>query len=319
MEWAMVQDWSNFISASDVDVLLRAHDGDCALLCLWCARTGSRDLERAARDLCMTRSQVDAAAEKLGRMLPAFFRSSPGTESAEDPEKPSSDPSGRKRNPVLPPADELPEYTSEEIASCSEKDGSFRAVLDLAETLLGKGLTKHDMSRLLGIYNHLGLSAEVIFVLLHYCAEISKGPSGADRKPTVNFIERQAYVWVNRGITSAELAEEYVERQRSAREDENRIKRILEIYDRNLTPTEKNNIAAWVEMGFADDAIALAYERTLDKTGKRSFPYMNSILMRWHEAKLHTAAEITRKEPGGRSVNHPGRGTGKHPFVPTEF
>ena len=147
----MVQEWSNCISASDVDALLRAHDGDCALLCLWCARTGSRDLERAARDLCMTRSQVAAAAEKLGRMLPAFLRSS-SADSAALPTEPAHDtPSQVKKDTILPPADELPEYTSEEIAACSEKDASFRAVLDLAEALLGKELARHDVSRLLGI------------------------------------------------------------------------------------------------------------------------------------------------------------------------
>ena len=59
----------NLISRSDAQALILAHDGDCALLHLWIALTGRRDYEQAARDLCMTRAQIDTAAEKLARML----------------------------------------------------------------------------------------------------------------------------------------------------------------------------------------------------------------------------------------------------------
>ena len=46
----------NLISRSDAQALILSHDGDCALLHLWMALTGSKDLEQAARDLCMTRA-----------------------------------------------------------------------------------------------------------------------------------------------------------------------------------------------------------------------------------------------------------------------
>ena len=45
-------------------------------------------------------------------------------------------------------------------------------------------------------------------------------------------------------------------------------------------------------MGFADDAITMAYERTCLNTGGLSWAYMNKILQRWHEAGFHTAADI---------------------------
>ena len=163
--------------------------------------------------------------------------------------------------------------------------------------------------------------AEVIFVLLHYCADISRGNNGAERKPTMNFIERQAYAWANLGISTMEAAEEYAEKEKSLQSDLGRVKSLLEIYDRKLTPTESNNIKAWLSMGFSDDAIELAYHRTVDKTGKRSLPYMNSILLRWHEAGIHTAREVEAAEPSARPA--PGRGNKSHgahgPFVPTEF
>lgn len=299
---------NNLISPDEAEKLLRAHDGDCALLFLWLASTGSQDKERAAAELCMTMAQVETAYEKLSRMLSL-----------------TSTPHAVKEKPAIkavPPADELPDYTVDEIEACRNNDSAFRAVLDEAEQMLGKQLTRHDVSRLLGVYNHLGLPAEVIFVLLHYCADISRGNAGGERKPTMYFIERQAYAWANSGILTMEAAEEYVEKEKALRSDLGRVKSLLEIYDRNLTPTEANNIKAWLSMGFSDDAIELAYQRTLDKTGKRSLPYMNSILLRWNEAGLHTQREVEAAEPAGKQArSRQGRSSrASHgPFVPTEF
>ncbi|MBQ5523423.1 MAG: hypothetical protein IIT86_11550, partial [Oscillospiraceae bacterium] len=56
------------IKTEDIEQILHAHDGDCALLYLWSVFSGSNDLEKAAGDLFMTLSQVRDAAEKLGRM-----------------------------------------------------------------------------------------------------------------------------------------------------------------------------------------------------------------------------------------------------------
>ena len=317
--------YHNLISVSEAKALLLAHDGDCALLYLWFAVTGSRDYERAARDLCMTRAQVDIAAEKLRRMLPENASSTsqtvpiPCTPSAVHAEKPASPATPA----VLQPADELPEYTAEEITSFSHSDIGFQAVLTECELIFGKQLSRHDMSRLLGIYNHLGLSAEVLFVLLHYCAETSRGPAGAERKPTMRYIEQQAYIWANRQINTMEAAEEYVEGQKAQRENENRIKHLLEIYDRSLISTEKAAIASWVAMGFADDAIRLAYERCIDNIDKRSFSYINTILTSWHNAGIHTAAEAEAKDPGrNRTAGKPAKKKAEvptRPFKPTEF
>ena len=45
-------------------------------------------------------------------------------------------------------------------------------------------------------------------------------------------------------------------------------------------------------MGFQEDALAMAYERTCLNTGGLSWAYMNKILLRWHENGLHTAEQV---------------------------
>ena len=51
-------------------------------------------------------------------------------------------------------------------------------------------------------------------------------------------------------------------------------------------------MAAWDEMGFEDEALRMAYERTVMKKQSMDWGYMNGILRRWHEKGLHTAAAI---------------------------
>ena len=71
-----------------------------------------------------------------------------------------------------------------------------------------------------------------------------------------------------------------------------RLLQLLQIRGRNLTAAEERYAQSWLDMGFEDEAIALAYERTCINTGTLKWPYMNSILTRWHESGLHTADQI---------------------------
>ena len=58
----------NCIASSVLDKLIAAHDGDVALLWLYCQRHGALDEERAAQALCRTLQEIRAAEEKLRRM-----------------------------------------------------------------------------------------------------------------------------------------------------------------------------------------------------------------------------------------------------------
>ena len=70
----------------------------------------------------------------------------------------------------------------------------------------------------------------------------------------------------------------------------------LQIRGRNLTPAEERYAQQWLEWGFAQDAILLAYERTCLNTGGLSWAYMNKILTRWQEAGIFTAEQAMSKE-----------------------
>ena len=74
----------------------------------------------------------------------------------------------------------------------------------------------------------------------------------------------------------------------------------LGIADRPLTPTENRYIASWLDAGFGPEAIALAYDRTVEKTGGRRWSYLDAILRSWREKGLFTPAEIEAGDPRRR-------------------
>ena len=70
------------------------------------------------------------------------------------------------------------------------------------------------------------------------------------------------------------------------------ILRLLDIPARPLVERERTYIAAWQDMGFDNEALRLAYEKTVMKKQSMDWGYMNGILRRWHEKGLHTVAAI---------------------------
>ena len=276
----MIQSRSdNSIPSGAVDRLLAAHDGDVALLYLYVLRTGSQDMERAARDLCRTLNEMDSAEEKLRRMELLPLAALPGAE------------------PKAAPAEELPEYRAEDIIRRSREDSGFAAIVAEAQKVLGHVLGSTDLKRLFGIYDFLALPPEVILELLNHCVALSPG-----RRPSMRFIEKEAYVWANREIFTLEQAEEYIKQNRLRRDDLGRLSEVLGIRGRELTATELKYIGSWLDMGFTDEAIGVAYDRTVTNTGALKWSYMNKILLSWHEKGIHTPGEIAEKDSRRRAV-----------------
>ena len=281
----------NLISQASADRLIAAHDGDVALLYIYLQRTGS-DLEGAARELCRTMGEIEAAHEKLLRMGLI------GTASVPSPAAPAELPRAeRQREIKLPPAEELPEYRAEDIVRRSKEDDAFAAIVAEAQKVLGHVLSSSDLKRLFGIYDYLALPPEVVLELLNYCVSISCSPSGEGRRPSMRFIEKEAYAWVHMEIFTLEQAEEYIQKSQLRRGDIGKISEALGIRGRALTPSEQRFISSWLDMGFTLDAIELAYDRTVTNTGALKWGYMNKILQTWHEKKLHTPAEIESNDP----------------------
>lgn len=280
----------NSIAQAAADKLIAAHDGDVALLYIYLRRSGCRDLERAARDLCRTMRQITEAEEKLRRMGLSPF----GEDDTPTPVSGAAAPvsAGKAEDRLYDDPDELPQYRAEEIARRSREDERFRDILLEAQKVMGRPLNSNDTRSLFTIYDHLALPVEVILVLLHYCAERNQEKYHGSRRLTSRFIEKEAFEWVHREILTLEQTEEYIRSQKERRSDLGRAKEALAIRGRELTATEERYLSSWLEMGFRAEAIAIAYDRTVTQIGSLKWPYINKILQSWHENGLHTPEEI---------------------------
>ena len=258
------------IPADHLQKLLLAANPDAALLYLYLA--AGNDMALADRQLRLTGSRLSCAAAAL-RQLGLW---------QDD-----------KRQPL--PLGEAPRYTEEDVIRAVDKDDSFRSLYGEVQRQLGRNLNTEELKILLGFVRYLGLSGDVISLLVCYCKERSR-QKGSSRNPSLRTIEKEAYAWAEQGIDTMEEAGAYIQNQNHRRSCMGRLMGILQIRGRNLTAGEERYAQQWLDWGFQEDAIALAYERTCLNTGALNWAYMNKILSRWQEAGLLTLEQIQTRD-----------------------
>ena len=127
------------LPAEHAEKLLSLGDGEAALLYLYILRAGgSLDEEKAAADLGRTRTAVQVAARALDRA--GLFAA------GEAP---------------LPPPEELPEYTAEDIVARSEGDPAFKALIAECRRVMGRGLSTADLKTLFARFLNIGDKRQV--------------------------------------------------------------------------------------------------------------------------------------------------------------
>ena len=260
------------LTEQSIRKLLSAGNGDSALLYL-CRRGGFSDVATG-----FSEARLECAAALLRQL---------GLDDSLDPK--------------FLEAAQRPEYTEEDVRRQMELPRSgFRKLVGEVQRCLGKVLSTEELKLLLSMVEYLGLPGEVVNILVHYCVERNRS-RGAGRMPSMRSIEKEAYHWADQRIDTLEKAAAYMqsETRRSSRTAE--LCQLLGISGRRLTPPEERYLQAWGDMGFANDAISLAYEKTCENTGALTWKYMNSILERWNAQGLYTADQVRAldRKPAG--------------------
>ena len=254
------------ISGGDVNRLLSAGNGDAALLYIY-LHSGN-PMDRAGAELRLSDSRVACAGAVL-RQLGLWQE--------------------EKTSHIVP--GERPQYSEVDVLSAMDRDESFRSLYGEIQRVLGRSLNTEELKILLGFVRYLGFSTDVISILVSYCKERAR-QKGSLRNPSLRTIEKEAYAWAERGIDTVEEAAAFIQAQNLRNSRLERLKKLLQIHGRNLTAAEERYALSWLDMGFEENALAMAYERTCLNTGGLSWAYMNKILQRWHEAGLHTAEAV---------------------------
>ncbi len=254
------------VSQTDMRKLLGAASPDAALLYLY--MSCGNDPDKAGQDLNLAPSRLSLAAASL-RQLGLW------------PEE----------RPVHIAPGERPDYTERDVLTTMEQDASFRGLYGEVQRLLGRSLNTEELKILLGFVRYLNMPVEVIQMLVCYCKDRARR-RGSSRNPSLRTIEKEAYAWAERGVDSIEEASAFIQAQNVRNSRLSQLMGVLQIHGRSLTAAEERYAQSWLDMGFENEAIALAYERTCLNTGGLNWAYMNKILQRWHEAGLHTAQAV---------------------------
>ena len=167
----------------------------------------------------------------------------------------------------------LPTEIAERIAESQEIALLFKS----AEGSLKRVLTFDDQRTILWIYDHLGMSADIIMMLIAYCCSVGRTNMG--------YIEKAALDWNEKNIATHEQAENEILLMQRSFTFEAKVQSRLKMQNK-LTASQKKYIDEWARMDMSVDLVELAYDKTVDATGKPAFQYMNKILVKWHDNNI---------------------------------
>ena len=276
------------LSGSTADKLIRVGDGDAALLYLYILKTkGQNSSGQAAEALGKTRGDIADAMATLSRL---------GLINCIIPQAGTPAPEENEHDPARQPMPDQPrQYTASEIAREKTKNPDFSVLVEETQRSLGKLLSGDELERLMGIYDGLRLPTEVILLLITHCIRESRSRSGG-RMPSMRYIETVAYQWERDEIITPERAEEYLKKLDEKKTARGKMKQALKISDRELSKSEKTYVDEWISLGFESEAVEIAYDITVLRTGKRAWQYINKIINNWHEAGIRTTAQVIERE-----------------------
>lgn len=183
-----------------------------------------------------------------------------------------------------------PAYLSaKEISNLILTNPEVKFLFDKLELLYGRPVTSTEQKNYTYLYESAGLPADVLIMIAEYCLSIDHG--------SILYIKKVALNWAEEGINTHEKAVERILAMSKNNRTEQKVKSCFGIDNRSLSSKEKGYVKTWTEQYQYDiDMIELAYNRTIDRIGKLSFAYVDTILKSWYENQLRTAKEVEDKD-----------------------
>ena len=182
-------------------------------------------------------------------------------------------------------ADALPVYSGKELSSLIDK-GNLASFIEACQQIYGKVLSSTDIGILVGLKEELRLDCEYICLLLEYYGEKAGKP--------MRYVEKVAFSLYDSGVTTFDALESHIEKHRRMKTREGALRKLFGMGDRALTAKEEAAFTRWcVEFNYDDAIIGLAYDLTVDASGKASVAYADKIITRWNTAGVSSVAEAT--------------------------
>lgn len=193
--------------------------------------------------------------------------------------------------------------TPSQINEISCKDPNIPWLLEELQNRLARPLSPSESETVVYLYTYLRLSPDYMLMAVEYCKCIGK--------THMRYIEKLITGWVDSGVDTHDKAEKHICELTRRASNEGLIRSLFGVGDRELSSKEKSYINTWfTEYGFDTELIKLAYEKTVDNTGKVAFPYLHKILSQWQLQGVRTVEQAEREMTNGKQS----RGGGEASF-----
>lgn len=184
--------------------------------------------------------------------------------------------------------------TPSQINEMCRRDKSIPFLLEELQQRLSKPLSPAETETIVYLYSYLELTPDYLLMAAEYCKNAGK--------LSVRYLERLVTGWVDQGVDTHEKAEAHILQLTQRASNEGLIKNMFGLGERTLSAKERNFIHCWFDTyRFGPEMIQLAYDRTVDLTGKAAFPYLNKILTQWYQNGI-TTPQAAMDEMNGRKT-----------------
>ncbi|MBO5374103.1 MAG: DnaD domain protein, partial [Clostridia bacterium] len=175
----------------------------------------------------------------------------------------------------------VPTYSGDQIAKFVEKNEDIRSLFLACQAILGKDFGTHDFNNVIYLKDTFRFSNEYIMLLLAHCKDLDKASWAYIRKTAQNLYDE--------GIDTYIRLEAHFADRKNKNSLEYKIRELFGIGKRELSKTERDKIERWLELELDIELIRIAYDITIDKTGKLSLAYCAKIIENWLSCGIKTA------------------------------
>lgn len=183
---------------------------------------------------------------------------------------------------------EIDEVPAVKVAD-SIRDDHLASMIDECARLMNQAcLSNSDVKNLTALHTQYALGPEFIVALAAHL--VGKG------ELTVRRLINEAIKLQGKGIDSLEALDEYIIEVERTSGAEWEFRRVLGIYGRNLSASERGYFKRWSEeLGYSVGIVSEAYDIAVLNTKHGDLRYMDKILTAWHEAGCKTVSECRQK------------------------
>ena len=262
-----------------------------------------RGAEHVARDAGVSPARADAALDYWREA--GILSDGTGIETTEPKKAP------------LPAPDELIPMTGKETAEIIRRR-NLSGAIDEAQRLLGKTFNTTELKTFAELVEQLEIEPAYVLTLISWCKRRGKG--------TLYYVRGTAVSLVSEGVATLSQLEDYISHREAAESEIGQLRKMFGIGERALTKTEEKRFAQWlIDDKLSVEVIGIAYDLTVEATGKVSLAYMDKILKKWKEAgcsgsveEVERFIERERAERGKSANANPPRGP-KHDAIPSTY